>query len=297
MSGHEVFHHFHRKRYGSANFQHRHVFPSQGFEKIHDHRKGNTSGNDPQLGLLCGGDFVVVRSEILFEILPDGIVFLVQFGMIHPNVGGKADPAPDIFFEIRRPVQGEDLSELHILPAVIHPARGAQHYGNMVGFRKSIRIENHALRLLRRGGIETGNLGIHGKITAVLLGLRAMRPRIVRHRKQKPTFKLEMSHAHESVRRHVEPHLLHDRTGAFSREGCRSSHLESHFFVGAPLHGGLGFQLVRILGHRRKDLRGRSSRIGHGDFASRLHNSPGNGFIAKKNGPFTHVLPLLLFGK
>ena len=235
----EISHHLHRKRVGGADLEHRHVLPAPPLQDVADHGEAHTGSHDAQDALLTGGNFVVVLPELALEGGPDLLDLGVQPGMVHLHAGGKADPPGGFLLELHLPLRRAELSEFNVLAAVVHPHAGTEHGDDAEPLGQVEGVEDHLLRLGGGTGVETGHLGEHGEIAAVLFRLGAVGPRIVCDHEEHAPLELEMGGAHEGIGRNVQPHLLHDGAGAGAGKGGSGGHLEGHLFVHAPLdrHG------------------------------------------------------------
>ena len=129
------------------------------------------------------------------------------------------------------------------------------------------------LRRIRR--LQHGHLGRNGIVPGVLLILRGMHPRIIRHADHNAAVDAGIGQGKQRIRRHVQSHMLHGAAAANPRQGCAKGGLQGDLLVGRPFR--IDFRIFRrFLG----DFRGGRARIAGDQAAPRLIESPADCGIA-----------------
>ncbi len=93
---------------------------------------------------------------------------------------------------------------------------------------------HHPVRLSGVDGSSTGSWRIWQKMPRILLCLRRNRPRIIRGKYDEASLHAKIGKAHQRIRGHGEPHLLHRHQYARACEAGAPPTSTAAFFVGRP---------------------------------------------------------------
>ena len=265
-----------RKRERCCHFQQpRCSFAVQGFHGI---GKADAMGGNALL--TCG---------ICFRIDPvAGIVGkdTFQFGipLFHTDmilIGqlGKNHPLGGVF---HKPLRRVDLIFCRIFHrdrsvAMTDSGRRAKQHRCVVTLRIGKRLLNHVIGFLHAGGVEAGQLGERRKPPRILFGLRGDRPGVVCHQYHHAAFDTNICQAHQRIRSHVQPHLLHGHHGSCTAVRRTGSQFHCRFFVCGPLHINAA---VIVLGSRFQHLGRRRSGIAGNHVQTCRNGTHGNRSIS-----------------
>ncbi len=225
---------------------------------------------------------VIQKNRRRGPIIGDGLQFFLQFSMeLKPEPGGGRPPGRVLVECDGSPFPGNG-TQGRILTGMADPGGGPDHHRNPEGLGQFIGQPRHFQGLGGGGRVEHRDLGHHGHEAAVLFRLGGMGAGVVGADDDEAALGSHIGRAHEGVRGHVEPHLLHGDGGPEPGYGPGIGDFKGHLFVDRPLD--VHLQAFRRLQgrHRGEDLRRRRAGIGGRHSASVLHQSPGQGGVAQQ---------------
>ena len=118
--------------------------------------------------------------------------------------------------------------------AVADSGGGAEQHGGMVFFGVGKRLADHVICFLHAGGVEAGELGIHGKGARILLGLRGNGAGVVGNEDDHAALDADIGEAHERIGGNIQTDLLHGDHCACTAVGSAGAELQRGFFVDGP---------------------------------------------------------------
>ena len=184
--------------------------------------------------------------------------------MILIGQSGEDYPSLRISYEAFRPLPFFLLFHLHHRAAMT------------VFFRICKCIPNHLIGFFRRSRVKYRKLGEQCKKPRILLRLRRNRARVIRRYDYHAALHSNISKAHQRVRRHIQPYLLHSHQRSCSRVGSACGHLKRRFLIYRPFHMDTS---VIIFCHRLQNLCRRRSGITGNQIHSRTNRTKSNRLI------------------
>ena len=112
-----------------------------------------------------------------------------------------------------------------------HTGSAAEKYRRAVLLRILKGLLHHLVGLLHRRRIKARQLGKAGKMPGILLRLGGNRPRVICHQHYHAPLDAYVLKAHEGIRRHVQPHLLHGNQHPGSTISGTCPHFHGGLFV------------------------------------------------------------------
>ena len=191
------------------------------------------------------------------ELFPNLLLFAFKFPVVFQGQAGKNDPAR-ILFKTRIFMFFPARFRFDRSGRVANARCRTQDHRQTPPLGEAECFLHHPVRLLGRGRIEHGQVGEFGKMPRILLCLRRNRPRIIRGKYDEASLHAKIGKAHQRIRGHIEPHLLHHHQYARACEAGAPANLHRRLFVGRPLH----MDIPRIMFRNRfQHFRRRRARI------------------------------------
>ena len=209
--------------------------------------------------------------EFPVALLNQAVILQGEAGENHP-AGGILDKALH-----RRFLVLVFILDLNSLIAVVNPGGAAEKDRRVILLRKIKRFLYHLIGFRHGGRVKNRNLRKLGKGSRILLGLGGNGAGVICHHHHQAALDPHIFKAHQGVRSHIEPHLLHGHHGPCAAVGRPRCHLHGSLLIDRPFHiDAAGIALRHGLQHLSRG----SARISCHQLHPCRHGPQGNGFIA-----------------